>query len=327
MKKDRTHNALFVHIRVIACLCVLAFPVAVNAFTIERVSLETAANDFMLSPAKVEISASPDDIVTRTISVTNRTDQAMRFVVSVEDFVGSNEKDSDVVLLGDDEGAYSLRNFIEPEVGHFTLASGERIMFDVSVTPPPGFSGGGLYGAVIVASDPDDDTAEATGGARVVSRLASLFFVRVPGDTLESGHILDFRISGPRQVFSDRGPFVFEVLFENDGSVHLVPYGVIEIRNMFGAVVAELPIDPYFALPDSTRFREIVWDAAPLFGRYEATLLLNRGYDDHVDERQVTFLVLPSKIVGGAFFTFVLLIVLLLLWYVRTRAEMRRKQL
>src|SRR5665811_1832856 len=69
----------------------------------------------------------------------------------------------------------------------------------------------------------------------------------------------DFKLIGPEKIFYNEKPDGFEIAFKNTGNVHLVPYGTITIKNMFGKVIQTLPVDAYFVLPDSTRYREIMW--------------------------------------------------------------------
>ena len=143
------------------------------------------------------------------------------------------------------------------------------------------------------------------------------------GDAKESGGLEDFRIAGPKKYVYEKGQFTFEILFRNDGNVHLLPYGVIEVRNVFGSVVAKLPIDPYFALPDATRFRSLSFDGGLLFGRYSAVVFLNRGYDDIVDERSLSVWVFPWKWILAVVAVFLALVALVC--FLRGRFEIRRR--
>jgi len=324
MNKKHIFAELFLN----SFFCVVALslsPMTLNAFTIDRISLSNVTNDFTLTPAKIEIFVKPEETVTKEISVTNRTYEAVTFTVSVEDFEGSHEKDNTVVLRGSESGAYSLKNYIVPEVDRFTLENGERITFRVRVMPPRSLVGAGRYAAVIIANDAGRDAEKTESGARVVSRLASLFFVRVEGTVEENGHVEDFRIRGPERMFyRGEDPLTFEVLYLNEGTVHLNPYGVIVIRDMFGRITEELPITPFFALPDATRFQEFTLEHPSGFGRYSATLLLNRGYGDIVDERRVTFIIFPWESVRGVLGALFVLVVLI--YFFRARFTITRKQ-
>ncbi len=153
-----------------------------------------------------------------------------------------------------------------------------------------------------------------------------MFFVTVRGEVKQEGQLKDFRIAGkPRYGFYNRGPFAFEIYFENSGNVHLVPYGEITIRNMLGKEVGEVRVDPYFAMPQSLRARKVVWDSNQfMFGKYTASLSLNRGYKDIVDKMSLDFWVIPVKQVTLAFGLIVLFV--LLLRFVASKVEIRLKK-
>ena len=227
--------------------------------------------------------------------------------------------------MGDQEGPYSLRDFVELPVQEFTLEFGERITLPINVNVPDDIEPGGRYGAIIVSNAPSRVADETEGaGAVIVSRLGSLFLVRVDGEINEDGQLTDFRISGDESVYTDSHPEQFEILFENNGSVHLVPYGLIEIKNLFGSVVDTIPVDAYFALPDSQRSQVIEWTDAPtMFGYYKAELNLSRGYDDLSDELSLGFWILPWQPIVIGLLIIVLLAVLITV--VGKKFEIKRK--
>jgi len=144
-----------------------------------------------------------------------------------------------------------------------------------------------------------------------VSRIGTLFFVTTPGEILADGELRSFTTLGDKHLYF-RGPVSFALLFENTGTTHLNPYGEIRITNLLGQEVGFVELDPWFSLPDSLRSREVTWDRGSIFGVYTATAQINRGYEDIVDEKTLTFYVLnlPVLLTGvGA--------ILLLFWLVR----------
>ncbi len=286
-------------------------------------------NDFVLEPGKVEVFLNPGESVTRSISVTNRIGRKVKFKVVTEDFIGTNDPDKPVLLLGDDDSPYSFRKNIVPDTSEFTLDFGQRITIPVKINVPATAQPGGFYSSVIISNQPDKDedatsTQETVAKNKIISRLGVLFFVRVNGDANEDGAVDDFRLAGPKPLLRQQGPVSFEVLFSNKGSVHLVPYGKIEINNTFGQKIAQLPVDAYFSLPNSLRYRTIDWDKKFLLGRYTADLSLNRGYGNIVDHRTLAFWVIPWKILAGAFAAVFLL--LTIFYYILTRFEFTRKK-
>jgi hypothetical protein len=299
----------------------------VFAYEIQDLIDAPITGGFVLGPGKAEIWADPGDEKTKEVYITNRLGKTMNFKVEIEDFRGSRNPEETVVLLGQDRGPYSLKDYIKPEITEFSLMHGQRIYLPVKIQIPLDAEPGGLYGAIIVTtnnpkSELQSEKEKATGQVQIVSRLGSLFFVRVSGDAKEDGLLKDFYIKNSQRFF-EKTPINFEILFENNGSVHLIPYATIEIKNMFGKKIDEFQVDPWFVLPDSLRLREIEWNKAPLFGKYTATIGVNRGYNDIIDQKSISFWVIPWKYVAAGL-AGLLLLALLLRW-IFSSFEIRRK--
>ena len=255
--------------------------------------------DFVLEPGKQEIFVNPGETVSKYITVTDRIKGDTSFKVQVEDFTGSRDADHPVVILDNQRGPYSSKDYIIPETKQFTLKYGQQIRIPVSIKIPKDAHPGGYYSTVLISNEPSVigtstlNTAESN--TKIISRIGTLYLIRVNGDVKESGNLEDFRLKGQHQLFYEKGPFTFQILYNNDGNVHLVPYGLITVKNMLGRTVAQLPVDAYFSLPNSLRYRDISWDGKFMFGRYTITLQLNRGYKDVVDTKTISLWVLPWK--------------------------------
>ncbi len=285
----------------VVMLTFLGGAVITHAYEITAADVDVAFNDFVLSPAKLEVALDPGDTVIEKVRVINRTSQTKVFTLGIEDFTGSKDPAVSVELLGMERGPYSLKDYLHPEVMQFTLKSGQQIFLPIRVTIPKDAEPGGLYGSVLISSAAP---LRAGSGAAIESRLGLLIFVRVHGEVNEDGLLEDFRIAGNTTFFTDANDFTaFELTYKNNGSVHLNPYGVIKISNMAGVVIDEVDVLPYFAMPQSVRYRSIEWDRGILLGRYTATAMINRGYDDVIDEKSVSFWVIPWKMlfmaIGG----------------------------
>jgi hypothetical protein len=313
--------SIFARALTIAALALAAS--GARAYTIEDSGAEQVG-DFVLEPAKVEVFLDPGETATRSVSIVNRTGAKVEYQIELEDFVGTDDGSASVKFLGDADSPYSFKKGIQPEVKTFTLEAGQRARIPVDIVAPENAAPGGYYTSLIVSNKPSDAPQEGSG-TRVVSRVAQLIFVRVNGPVVESGILRDFRLSPPG-FFRSGGPFTFEVLFENQGSVHLAPYGVITIYNLFGQVVAQVPVDAYYAMPKSQRYRQVNWDKPGLFGFYRAELELNAGYKesgDKIETRSVSVLVIPWLPL-----TIVLVAVLLIagaIVYVRRNFVFRRR--
>lgn len=285
-------------------------------------------NDFVVEPGKTEVFLNPGENMVKNITITNRINKTVRFKLTTEDFVGTDDPKQPVVLMGDDHSPYSLKDFIVPEIKEFSLELGEKIVIPVTISVPLNAEPRGYYGALIISNDPDillnADGTEVQGQTRVISRIGSLFLLKINGEGKEEGKVEDFKIIGPEQLFYNERPVGFEIAYKNTGNVHLVPYGTVAIKNIFGKVTSTLPVDAYFVLPDSIRYREVNWTEGFSLGRYTANLSLYKGYNNEYENVSIAFWVLPWKILLIGFVS--LAIIVALVYYFLTRFELRKKE-
>lgn len=309
---------------VIAIAIFLGTSTQLLAATVTQTTVDDR-NDFVLEPAKMEVLLDPGQTATRYIYVTSRINKPTKFQVEVEDFVGSESADNPVLLLGNDKSPYSLKDYLKPEVTEFTLNFGQRIQIPIDIDLPPNAAPGGFYASVLISNAPDKlgtSTAQSNE-TKAVSRVGSLFFVRVNGPVNENGSLEKFEIKNAKPFYST-ADFTFDILFRNTGSVHLVPYGTIDIKNLWGKVVDSIPVDAYFSLPQSLRYREVPWQKSGLLGYYRATVNLHRGYGDTVDTQTLSFFILPWKLIVSIFIIVVILV--LLYFYISRNFEFKRKR-
>jgi len=298
----------------------------VFAYGIETLPGTAVEGDIVLGPGKIEAWLNPGEKTTRMIYFTNRTGRTIDFLVNIEDFKGSRDPEEGTIFMGEEKGPYSLKDYLHPEVEKFTLEHGQRISLPIEITIPEDAEPGGRYGVVFASALPPEieikPGEEVKPMVGIISRVGCLLFIRVKGEVIEDGFLKSFGTKDAKKYF-EQGPINFELLFENNGNVHLAPYGMIEIKNLFGKKVDEIEIDPYFAMPDSVRMREMKWERELLFGRYTALASVNRGYQDIIDQKSIDFWVIPWKIILAG-----LVGLFLIIWFFRWitgKFEIRRK--
>lgn len=294
-------------------------------FRVEKLSGENlAVGDLVVGPGKAEIEVKPGQTLIYEISVTNRISDNRIFEIEVEDMTGSTDGSKPVLLLGEETGPYSLKDYISFPNNRFELDLGERARIPVTISIPPDAEPGGFYGSVLISTVQTEEIEDPNTTARspIIARIGTLFFVTVPGDVKYEGETKELSLFNNKWWF-EKGPIELSLLYENSGSVHLNPYGELRVHNLFGEEVGFVELEPWFVLPKSLRSRELTWDRELLFGRYKATVLINRGYDDVIDERSVVFWVLPWKIVGGVFV--VLFIIIFSIRFFFRTFEFKRK--
>lgn len=277
---------------------------ASEVYKVERLPDDRVVGDFVLGPGKIELEIAPGESKTVLLKVANRIGETKIFDVDVEDMGPSPDPIRSLVLLGDDRGPYTLRDYISIPERQFALDHARRALIPVTISIPPDAEPSGHYGSVLVKTVTQEVATDEDGrplpSSAIVSRIGTLFFVTIPGDIETGGSLKDFSIQNGKTWF-EKGPISFQILYNNTGSRHLNPYGEIRITNMFGEEVGFVELEPWYTLPKSERLREITWNREVLYGKYTATILLNRGYDNIVDEQSITFWVIPWKIVLGGF--------------------------
>jgi len=306
----------------------IVFGYSVSAYTIEDLGDIEIEGDFTVGPGKSEVFLDPGETTFRNLLITNRLGREANFFLVTEDFKGDPTGETPVILLGEEKGPYTLKDYLKPEVTEFTFKHGERIILPVEISIPEDAEPGGLYGAVLISQTSNLSAAETEDGAggqvRITARIGALFFIRVKGDVEESGFLEDFRMRGPHKTFYEKGPFIFDILFRNNGNVHLNPYGIVEIKNLAGRTIEIIEMKPWFVMPDSLRLKDIKFEKINLFGRYTATIKINRGYNDIIDEKTIVFWVMPWKFIAIGLGV-IILIVLFFWWFART-FEIKKKK-
>jgi hypothetical protein len=291
-------------------LCVLMLPSASFADT------APPSGTVVVRPAKVEIVALPGGEKQTMIRVANGTPVPIHVEVSFEDVAPNTQTsavDDPVKLLEGDSSVYSLKDLLGIPKASFDILTGKEIEVPITIRIPKNAEPGGRYGSVIFRFSPIVRPGEAGANVALESRIAAMLYVRIAGDVKEEGKLVAFGLFNNAKTTmspSEDVPLRIQVAYENTGAVHLNPYGRITIDGMFGKTHV-LPIDPWAVLPGATRMREIDMTEPLTPGYYALHIEENRGYKDIVDERDLGFWVLPSRV--QAFIGIMLLLFLSLL--------------
>lgn len=282
--------------------------------------------DFVVGPGRFVLEIAPGESKTVEMVISNRMSKQKRFSFGTEDISGSSDGSQAVVLLANQKGPYTLRDFIKIPYMQFDLGSNERVRVPVTVSLPKDAEPGGHYGSLLVSivSDPVeiDPDSGAKPGSVVISRIGTLFFVTTPGTLSHDGKLQKFGTVGDKKIYNS-GPISFSVVSENLGSVHLAPSGEIKVYNMVGSEVGGVELDPWFVMPNSIRIREVSWNRDFMMGRYTAVAKIDRGYDDLIDEQSFVFWVVPWKIIASVFVG--LFLFFMLLRFIFSQFEFKRK--
>lgn len=291
--------------------------------TIEGLGSQESFGDFLVGPGKTELEINPGESKTFNITVTNRIGVTKTFILETEDFTASPNLEQTVILLDDQRGPYSLKDYLKYPASEVKLNHSERAVIPITVSVPRDAEPGGLYGSVVISTKTDPTEEKSTAKTSLITRIGVLIFVKVPGEVKTEGKVEKFDTFPSKKFYFNNDPIKFQVLFRNTGNVHLNPYGQVTVRNIFDSTVGQTDLDPWFAMPQSLRSREFSWDKGHMMGRYVATLSINRGYDNIVETHTKVFYVFPIKLILVSLLGIVLVVTLLI--YIFSKFEIRRK--
>jgi hypothetical protein len=211
----------------------------------------THAKTIEISPAYTDITLeSENDEKTFELSIKNKTDKAIRLDISSLDFK-QDDPNGSIAFLGSSAGnySYSLSSFLTYDKTSLELNPKETDKVLVTVKNRQDLSPGGHYAAVIVRQTPPDNNKETI----VSPALSSLIYLRKTGGERFNLSFKD--VSFPKLPVVFRYPSTYVLAMQNDGNVHLTPYGRADIKDLFGRTIYEGTINEgsIKVLPQSRR--------------------------------------------------------------------------
>ncbi len=289
-----------------------------ESFVVSQQTGVEVRGDFQVGPTRFIVELSPGEERTVETTITSREGEPRGYSISVEDFAISNDGNDSIQFYGNGSGPFSAKSWITPVVDHFSLNHGERAFLPIKISIPDNASVGDHYAVVLFQRNLKDLSKP---GFNVIPRVGALLLITVKGDVIKHGILQDFNVSRP--VYWSL-PTHFGIQYANEGTVHIVPVGHIEIKNIFGIPVDDITVRDWYVLRNSIRHREVVWQPRFALGYYTATLTLNAEGQDAVQPMTVSFWVIPVLPVLLA-----LLVIFAVSFFVQaffSRFELRRKK-
>lgn len=295
-------------------------------FSREFVFAQNNQSGLTVSPAFQEILLRQSDQETHfTVSLKNDTEVSTTLGLTVYDF-GSLDESGGVAFLGassDLAKKYALASWMIPETERVTLAPGETGLVSVRIKNDETLSPGGHYGALMFqVEDTTGVHGSVADNVSVKQMFSTLVFMKKVGGEVY-GLALD------EQQFNDSlfGLDESVVLpFRNDGNVHVVPRGVVSIRDPLGRMVAKGAIneETSIILPETKRnYKVKLSDQATAFipGKYTLQTVYRYDGKDDFSTLATSFYSIPPLSFVGAFVVTGSFIV----WYVIRRRRRRSR--
>ncbi|MCX6728303.1 MAG: hypothetical protein NTV39_00835 [Candidatus Saccharibacteria bacterium] len=260
-----------------------------------------AAQGVQISPTLVELNASKGKTYSINLGVTNVTGTDLVYKTSVSDFGAAGETGSPHIFIDTKlTPASSVITWVDT-APQFSLDAHQSRTVTAQINVPANAEPGGHYGVIrFSGTAPKLDRT----GVGLSASAGVLLLVRVDGLITEKADLASFYTSGSQSgketSFFENGPAYFVVRIQNVGNIHVKPVGNIEVKDMFGGVVTNIPInkDKSNVLPKTIRrFDDAKVNKDWMIGRYTANLTLGYGSKGQAITGTISFWVIPYKII------------------------------
>lgn len=267
-----------------------------------QASNANAAQGIQISPTLVELNASKGKTYNINLGVTNVTGTDLLYKTSVSDFGASGETGSPHVFNDPKlTEISSIRTWVDT-IPEFTLDAHKSRTVTAQINVPANAEPGGHYGVLqFSGTAPKLDRT----GVGLSASAGVLLLIRVDGIINEKANLESFYTSstqsGKENSFFENGPAYFVVRIKNEGNIHVKPVGNIEVKDMFGGVVTNLPInkDKSNVLPKTIRrFDDAKVNKDWMIGLYTANLTMGYGTNGQAITGTISFWVIPWKIIA-----------------------------
>lgn len=261
-----------------------------------------SAQGFQIAPAIYNLNADPGGSYTLKVTITNVTSHDLIATGEINDFTAKDETGSPKILTDSDEASLSPNISVKTwvsDIGTTKIASHATKTFNLTIKVPQKAEAGGHYGVIQFKGQPPELENQNVG---LSASVGSLLLVRVSGNINENLSLSSLNVAkdSNNSNFFEGGPITIVSRFTNSGNVHVVPSGLITIKDMLGRTTASMPIsaDSGNVLPNSTRKFTQQFNKKWLFGHYTAHLSAVYGTSGKTVKGSVSFWVIPYKIIA-----------------------------
>jgi hypothetical protein len=310
-------------ITTLIAVIVTAFAVLSPASMAAAQSAANTGQALEIGPPVISISGDPGQTIDTNISLRDVSPSDLYVTGIVNDFEANGEDGTPKVILDQNVvSPYSFKTWVRT-IPATSLKTRQIKSLKITIDIPANAAPGGYYGIVRFTGVPPDikDT-----GVSLNASLGSLVFIKVNGQAKEEMSVTSFIASGSdgkAKSLLEGAPITFSQVVKNSGNTFEQPTGLVTVKDMFGKVVATIPVneEKRLILSASTRKFDEVLDSKVigsnkiLFGKYTAELSLVYGGSATEINQKITVWIIPYKLIGlgiavliAAFFLFRFLI-------------------
>lgn len=240
-------------------------------------------NGFTISPVITEVTINKGQTYTVPITIENPTSVATNAIPIVNDFVASSNETGEPSIIINNNASLPTNNFIPlvDKIPDIPLGPNAQTTIDVNISVPANANPGGYYGAIRFAPTQQSGQQSNVG---LTASVGTLFLITVPGNLIQKLTLVQLSAansSGTTGGYFTGGKISLVTRLQNVGNIHVQPFGTLQVKNMFGKVVATVQVNNQQprgnVLPNSIRrFTNSLPNNIRLLGHY--TIVASIGY-------------------------------------------------
>lgn len=262
-----------------------------------------------VQPSLIDETVDPGQVLEGALTITNENGGLQTYFITTRNVNGMSDTGTPSFDDTISDDPLEAASWIQPLQKSVTMDVGESVTVPYRIEVPQNASPGSYFAAFFVTREAEE---VLQSGAGVGFHVASLVNLRVSGEVSED---MIFRDFFTKKSFFTKPSVFFTARIDNTGSVHQRPQGIINISDMLGNSVGQVPFNESAGaiLPHYDRVFETTWNHDGFaFGRYKAVASIVYGETQkNTLSKEVTFWVIPLKEVGivlGSIIAFLLLL-------------------
>ena len=214
-----------------------------------------------------------------SVNIQNISDYAEKVNINSNDFIfGENSKIANLVQENEASG---MNGWISmEEQSNMELGPKEKKELKFVISVPENASIGSHYALVLINAIPKTEE-EILKSTSVNGRIGIYVLINVSGETSGRGILKNFEV--PFLIWKNT---TMKMEFENQGNIHYIPHGEVQIKNLFTKNSQKMEVEKHFVFPGKKYLFELNLNNASLFGIYQAQAIFVDGDKSvHVLER------------------------------------------
>lgn len=194
-------------------------------------AVERKDSSIEVSPAYIDISLEkPDEIQQVAVVFTNHSNLPITLQIFPIDFKQADDFGAIQMLQNPGSYSYSLSSFLSLEADTVLLDAGQKKPFMITIKNREDLSPGGHYAAVVAKVINAETSLPSVSPA-----VSSLILLRKIGGERFNLSLKD--VNWPDNTVVFEYPGQINLTFQNEGNIHVIPYGRIDVTDMFGRLI------------------------------------------------------------------------------------------